>query len=185
MSLYLVICAALIAFGLGALPAANWSIKAVQVLAPKGGKKIQAFARTFADIMKGFLVVLLLTTVLDSEVAKISALGVFFGHIYPVLRRYSGGNGMGVLLGALTAFDPLIGLIALVSWTAGYYVFRLATQAAFSSAIATPLVAMIYDLDTHINVFVLFAISAFVFWRQREHLVNYLAGNEQVVYQRT
>ena len=182
MSVSVAIFVALIAYVLGALPVSRLFLGASGQALPRACcERMLSFAKAVLDIAKGFLIVLLLCVAFGHETALIAATAAFLGHIYPVFRDVSGGYGMGVLLGALVAFDPTIGLVALVTWTFGHYVFRFAGLAALSSAIATPLIVSVYGLSTKENTLVLFALSIFIFWRQREHLAYFIGQSEQVV----
>ena len=181
MSIFLAASIALTASVLGALPVSRWCVAQLVRTAPNVGGRTLSFIKTIADIGKGFIVVLALAMAFGHDAALFAAVGVFLGHTYPVFRGFSGGYGMGVLLGALVAFEPLIGLISLVGWTSGYYVFRFAGLAALTSALATPLVVAVYGLEKEGNILVFFAMSAFIFWRQREHFAKIVGRNEQVI----
>lgn len=136
--------------------------------------------KSFADIAKGYLVVSLAWSG-GPECARIAALFVFLGHTYPFFAMYTGRNGMSVLLGALLAFDPFIGACAFAAWVFGVYVFRFASLAALSSAVATPILVVLFAPARVADLMLLFGLAALVFWRQREHL-RFMGGRaEQVI----
>ena len=171
----------LLAYAMGAIPVARIISKIALTVTSNCCVRILAFARVFSDILKGYLLVTVVVSIHGPDCASFAALCGFLGHSYPLGRLLDGGNGMGVLLGALSAVEPTMGLIALGTWTFSFYIFRYASFAAFSSAIATPYLAVEAGLSSGLNLDILFAMSALIFWRQRGHLVKLAKGDEQMV----
>ncbi len=172
---------AIIAYLIGSLPFASLVTHTFAYITPRCGIRTMAFLRVVSDIFKGSAAVFFAGMLLGPEYLTLSAFCVFLGHTYPLARPLDGGYGMGVLLGAVIAVDPTIGLFALVAWTAAYYVFQFSSVAAFISALATPLVMAITDFQTDTNTNVLFAMAALVFWRQRDRLILLVRGEEEMV----
>lgn len=72
------------------------------------GKK--AFVLTFVcDALKGVAVVLVARWLEYSEVVQLFALfTVMLGHIFPVVHRFKGGQGVSTFIGGMLAFNPLV-----------------------------------------------------------------------------
>ncbi len=169
-----------LAYLLGAIPAARTLSSGLNSVLPSLDLRLFAFFRVLGDILKGAFAVYLSVYVLGPEVVVIVPFGVLLGHVYPPKNFNGGGNGMGVLLGALAAAHPNLGLVALASWTCAYYVFRHASQAAFVSTLATPAAVAFLSLETHIDFRMLAVLSALIFWKQRDDFVELIRGEQSL-----
>lgn len=78
------------------------------------GKK--AFVSTFlGDAMKGVVAVLLAKSLgLSESMQLISLLAAMLGHIFPVVAKFKGGEGISTFIGGMLAFNPFaVGLVVL------------------------------------------------------------------------
>lgn len=126
---------------------------------------IRNTSRFLLNVSKGLFVVAS-AGVLGSDDALLAAFFVTYGHNYPFWRGFRGGVGMGVLLGAMLALSPTLGLCALSAWLLTFYVFQRTTIAGLTTAITTPFVA--YILSLPFNALALCPMTALVLWRHRK-----------------
>ena len=174
-SITVVICAA---YFLGACPIDRAIASVLCTYCCVCGKRSDAFSRSVANILKGCAVVSL-SRVAGPEAPQIAALFVFLGHIVPVQKGFKGGNGMAILLGAMIALHPLLGLVALLSWLFTYFVFRYAALAAIVSAGVTSWFCAYIGVNVSLNLMLL--LTSIVLWRHRHSLVRLTEGTEEMV----
>lgn len=72
------------------------------------GKK--AFVVTFiCDALKGVAVVLVARWIGYNEIIQlVSLFAVMLGHIFPIVHRFKGGQGVSTFIGGMLAFNPLV-----------------------------------------------------------------------------
>ena len=174
-SITVVICAA---YFLGACPIDRAIASVLRAYCCVCGKRSDAFTRSVANILKGCAVVSI-SRLAGPEAPQIAVLFVFLGHIVPIHRGFKGGNGMAILLGAMIALHPLLGLVALFSWLLTYYVYPYAALAAIISASVTPFFCVYIGLNVSLNLLLL--LTSIVLWRQRHSLVRLTEGTEEKV----
>lgn len=174
-SITVVICAA---YFMGACPIDRAIASALGAYFGFDGKRSNAFSRSVVNILKSCAVVSI-SRLAGPEAPQIAVLFVFLGHIVPVQKGFKGGNGMAILLGAMIALHPLLGLFALFSWLFTYYVYRYAALAAIVSASVTPFFCIYVGLDVSPNLLLL--LTSIVLWRQRHSLVRLTEGTEEMI----
>ena len=179
--MFLLVCvlSAVCAYAVGSIPASRLSDKFVRNLSPHAGDGVLALMRVLVDIAKGFLAVTVFSKIAGQEYAQFGALFAYLGHLYPYCPSCRSGNGIGLLLGAMVALHPIVGLIALLAWLFTFYVYRYATLAALVAAVMTPVISSMIGLG--IEVHVLFIIAVMIFARLRLKLRLLLDGNEHIV----
>lgn len=175
LSVFLVICASYLA---GSAPIDRAIGLILRNYCPICGKRSDHFVRSVANILKGGLVVSLIGLVGHTE-AQIATIFVFLGHLYPIQHRLQGGNGMAILLGAMIGLNPLLGLLALLSWLFAYFVFRFSSLAAVMSAVATTMCNYYIGLDVSMSLMLL--LTTIVILRHRESLIRVAEGTEEMV----
>lgn len=156
---------AVMSYLVGSVPVARWLSGGVSS-SDAEGSRVAALEKVFIDMAKGAGVVWV-GHGLCTECAVVAAFGVYLGHNYPVFPGARGGNGLATLLGALVTLDPVLGLIALVSWKLAYFVYKNAAAAAMTSAGATALVSPWLQLTFSPTLLVV--LAALIFWRHRRH----------------
>ncbi len=179
--MFLLVCVlgAICAYAVGSIPASRLSDNFLGNLSPPAGDRMSAFVRVLADIAKGFAAVTVFSNIAGPEHAQFGALFAYLGHLYPYCPNCRSGNGIGLLLGAMVALHPIVGLIALLAWLFTFYVYRYATLAALVAAVMTPIISSMIGIG--IEVHVLFIIAAMIFARLRLKLRLLLDGNEHIV----
>lgn len=132
-------------------------------------QRVRALSRVLLNIVKG-LIVVEIGAIYGPSGAMVATFGVCIGHNYPIWSSFRGGTGLGTILGALIALDPLLGLHTLVAWITVYYVFTNNTAAAVSAASVAPLSAVF--LNGSVEPVALLPISALTFWRHRHQIAD-------------
>ena len=153
------------------------NIGATNVL--RAGSKPAAFLTVLLDGAKGGLAVVVARLVAGEDAAQFAALSAFIGHLFPIWLGFKGGKGVATLLGTLVALLPVLGLIALLSWLFGYFVFRYSSLSALLSAAVTPFVAYFQGHTSYLILLILMA--ALVWWRHRENIKRLFNGDEPMV----
>jgi glycerol-3-phosphate acyltransferase PlsY len=160
------------------------NIGATNVL--RTGKKWAAAATLFCDMGKGALTVGVANQYYGEAFAAMAAIGVFFGHLFPIWLRFRGGKGVATFIGVTFGLFWPIGFVTCASWLATAISLRVSSLAALVSAAFAPLCFLFwYDLDFwHAGQeMLLFAILEFffamtIFVTHRANIVRLIAGTE-------
>ena len=128
------------------------SIGATNVL--RTGRRELAAMTLLLDAAKGFVAVVLATTVLqqlfpstdslDNLIsttfsAYIAAIAVFIGHCFPVWLGFKGGKGVATMIGVLFALVWQVGLIFCVVWLIIAFTQRISSVSAITAAVTAPI----------------------------------------------
>ena len=167
------------AYAIASIPVGGWITSAIHHANLSFGPKTLALARVLLDIGKGAISIVIFCEVVGHQHAQYGALFAYVGHRFPICPKCQGGNGIGLLLGAMIALHPIIGLVALMSWLFTYYVYRYASMAALVSAAMTPIVASLVGLGIELHI--LFVIAGMIFVQQRGGLIRLMEGDEKMV----
>ena len=150
----------------------------------RSGKKAAAALTLLGDAAKGWLAVFLAIQFAPPDVhamlARLMALAVFIGHLFPVFLRFKGGKGVATALGVLLALNVWVGLGGLATWLLMALVFRLSSLAALIAAVATPIYAMLLGLPRE-WVLASGMLSLLLIWRHKSNIQNLLAGKESKI----
>lgn len=144
---------ALLAYVLGSVPAGivvTWAMRlpdprtigsqnigTTNVL--RTGSRLAAALTLIGDGGKGFLAVLLGSTLAGPGGAWLAGATVFIGHLFPVWLRFRGGKGVATFLGIALAFNFPAGLGACLAWLAVAAAFRFSSLSALVAAVVAPL----------------------------------------------
>ncbi|RJF91550.1 glycerol-3-phosphate 1-O-acyltransferase PlsY [Sphingomonas cavernae] len=161
-------------FGAGDLRAiGSGNIGATNVL--RTGRKGLAAATLLLDAAKGAIAVLIGAALVTGGGA-LAAVGVFFGHLYPVWLNFRGGKGVATLFGIAIAANWICGLIYAVIWIGALVITRTSSLGGMSAAIALPVVAAVIGRFDLVVLFLIFTLM--VLWKHRENIMRLLAGTE-------
>jgi glycerol-3-phosphate acyltransferase PlsY len=95
------------------------------------------------DIAKGFVPTAIARVLLaDARLTAVVALAAFFGHIFSVFLRFSGGKGVATGFGVFLALAPGAALLAAVVFAAVAVVTRYVSLASVLAAVSLPVVAV-------------------------------------------
>ena len=110
------------------------------------GKK--AFVATFlGDALKGALAVLAAKWLGLEMVFEVLALfAVVLGHIYPVIFKFRGGQGISAFIGGLLAFNPIVFALFVGIFLVLYSFIRSFTVAGLSAILLVPVIILSISL---------------------------------------
>ena len=110
------------------------------------GNKTAAFLTLLGDSLKGFIPVMLIMSIVESDVSMITNIAVsyfssFFillGHMFPIFLKFKGGKGVATSFGILFALDPRIGFSLLAIWLLVFIIFRVSATSALAAFFLLP-----------------------------------------------
>lgn len=180
-SVFILALSGLLAYCIGTLPIGRVVGAKVRVCCFSGREfsRAAALAKVLTDQLKGFLVVYLTCVYVGKDAAQVAAIAVYLGHVYPWIGVWQGSNGVGTLLGAVAALEPVMGLVALVTWLFTYFVFRLATLAMCMATVA-PIVVVATGTPND-SIAILATLAVLQLWRHRRRLRNLALDEEPMV----
>ena len=148
----------------------------------RSGNKAAAVFTLLGDACKGWLAVYLARKYgpefgLGTALIGFVALGVFFGHLYPVFLKFKGGKGVAPAAGVLLALDPLLGLATFGTWMFIAFTLRYSSLAALIAATASPIyAAMFWGTDGLVIVVGIIAMA--LVGKHWPNLQRLMAGSE-------
>jgi len=144
------------------------------------GKKEAALA-LIADILKGVLPVLFTVFVLEEIWIAATAVFVVLGHVFPIFTGFKGGKGVATSLGALIVIIPAGVTVSLIVWILVLIVFRYASLASISAAIALP--AICWGLTTPLAFTAAASINAvIIILKHTGNIKRLITGTENKVF---
>ena len=149
------------------------NIGATNVL--RTGKKGIAAATLLADILKGAFAALV-GTLFGPDIAVVSALGAFLGHLFPVWLKFKGGKGVATAIGIILALSWTSGLIAIIVWLITAILLRYSSLAALFAALVTPFAAWWLSTPQFTELFAL--ISVLIWLKHYSNISRLLTGRE-------
>lgn len=142
-----------------------------------GGKKA-AIITLAGDLLKGFIPVL--TGVIlgaDELMLALIAMATFLGHLYPVFFGFKGGKGVATAFGVILGLNLPVAVAVLIVWLSVYYLFKLSSLAALSTALVTPL--LFFYMDGSITYTIMSGIlSGMLILRHRSNIEKIIDGTE-------
>ena len=148
----------------------------------RSGNKKAAIVTLIGDLAKGWLAIFLAQTFgphfgLGSGTVTLVALGVFFGHLFPVFLKFRGGKGVATAAGVLLALDPWLGLAVLGVWILIAYTLRYSSLSALVAAATAPLIAfLLWGRDPQLAAVAIIAMALIA--KHWPNLQRLMAGNE-------
>jgi glycerol-3-phosphate acyltransferase PlsY len=139
------------------------------------GGKLPAVIVLLADVLKGWLPVVLASHWLDPVCLPNIALAAFLGHCYPVFFGFKGGKGVATAAGALLALSPVVWFFTLLTGVCIGYWRGYVSLASVVSAIVLPVYFHVF-FDA-----VPWAILVLVFvliWRHRQNVHRLIQNQE-------
>ena len=160
----------------------------------RSGNKKAAVLTLLFDALKGWLPVWWVLHVgqvwgLGAEVAALTGLAAFLGHLFPVFFRFQGGKGVATALGVLMGVNPWLGLATALTWIIVAVFFRYSSLAALVAAVFAPVYyALGGDVAWPLQapmLGLLIAMAVLLVWRHRENINRLLAGTESRLGRKT
>ncbi len=136
------------------------------------------------DVAKGVLAVWLALQVPASpmlpdgvRLEMLAAMLAVLGHMWPAYYRFQGGKGVATSAGVLVLLDITLLAMLLLTWLAGWLIYRRVAAASVAAGAAWPLYAVAMQLPWDFIAMSLILGAAVVF-RHRENLRNLRHGAE-------
>ena len=149
------------------------NIGATNVL--RTGRKGLAMFTLLLDMGKGAAAVLVAGAIAP-DYAPLAAIGVFFGHLYPVWLGFRGGKGVATMLGVALGLHWPCGVAFAVVWLLAALVTRYSSVGGMAGAVATSVSAAIWGQFGLTLLFL--GLALMVLWKHRGNLERLLAGTE-------
>ena len=144
------------------------------------------------DIGKGFLIVLSLTNILkffnyeNSFSIIIFGTLVILGHCWPIFYKFKGGKGVLTSLGVYFLVNPLLSMIALITFiiilTISKYV-SLGSMIGATVALIYVMISVLSSFGNSTSTDLLFTLFIFcvIFYRHKENIQRLLKGKESKI----
>jgi glycerol-3-phosphate acyltransferase PlsY len=161
------------------------SIGATNVL--RTGRKDLALITVLGDGGKGALAVLIgwLLTPHGGDPAPLMAIAggsAFFGHLYSVFLKFTGGKGVATFFGVMLAVAWPVGLLAGATWLAMAFLFRISSLAGLTTAAVAPLYVLalkgVSPLDPYPILLLAVFMAVLIFIKHHENIRRLLKGEE-------
>ena len=142
-----------------------------------GGKKA-AVITLFGDLLKGLIPVLIGRFFgADELTLSLIALAAFIGHLYPVFFGFKGGKGVATAFGVILGISLPVAVAILIVWLSVYYLFKISSLGALSTALIAPL--LFYYIDGSVIYTVMSGLlSAMLILRHKSNIEKLINGTE-------
>ncbi len=150
------------------------------------GNKLGALT-LLADILKGFFPVWLAGALTSSEaLVCATALAAFFGHLYPIYLKFSGGKGVATAVGVYFALAPWALLFGFVAFVLVLFAFRYVSLSSIAGAIAISLFMILSPVAyPRISVASAAIIAVMIVYRHKDNIRRLQTGQESRIGKRT
>jgi glycerol-3-phosphate acyltransferase PlsY len=196
MSLALLAVALLAAYLIGSIPSGLWIGRAARGVDVRevgsrrtGATNVQRSLGTplavtvlVADLLKGFLAVLLLRAVTGSDyLAVLGGIAAAVGHAWPVLAGFRGGRSVATGGGALLALSPAALAVTVVVMVAVIALTRFVSLGSIVAAVTAPVIAVLLQghvPQSHAAALMALAAGVLVLFRHADNLQRLRQGRE-------
>ncbi len=151
----------------------------------RSGSKAAALVTLLLDAMKGWLPVVLVRWFgqpygLEEGTVALVMFAAFAGHLYPIFFRFAGGKGVATAFGVWLGAQPLLMLVAGVTWLLTAWLFRYSSLASLVVALVVPLLYVFVPLwmVQPAQALSLVAMSGLLIWRHAENIRRLRQGTE-------
>ncbi|GJL76395.1 glycerol-3-phosphate 1-O-acyltransferase PlsY [Nitrosomonas sp.] len=154
----------------------------------RSGKKIAAVLTLLGDAGKGWLAIVLAQSFapawnMGDEAIAAVALAVFIGHVFPVFLHFHGGKGVATAVGVLLGLNPMLGLLAIVTWITVAAASRYSSLSALIAATLAPVYAY-FIFGFALNTLAVLLMASMLIWRHQANIANLIAGKESRIGQK-
>jgi glycerol-3-phosphate acyltransferase PlsY len=141
------------------------------------GRKSLAAATLLGDALKGTVAVVIVNQFYGQEMALVTGLGAFLGHLFPVWLKFKGGKGVATYLGILLGIYWPMGLIFAAIWIGMAFAFRYSSLSALTASLATPV--LLYFGFQRFQMAEMFLLLTVLLWiKHHENIGRLLRGQE-------
>lgn len=153
----------------------------------RSGNKKAAILTLLFDAIKGFVPVWLVQAFgpahgLGADVAALSGLAAFVGHLYPVFFGFVGGKGVATAVGVLVGVNGVLALATLLTFAIVVYFSRYVSLASMVAAVFAPVFYLFGDgvawQASAAEVLCLAVMAVLLVWRHSENINRLIAGTE-------
>jgi glycerol-3-phosphate acyltransferase PlsY len=153
----------------------------------RSGNKKAAILTLLFDAFKGFLPMWLVQTFgpahgLGADVAALSGLAAFLGHLYPVFFGFVGGKGVATAVGVVVGIHGGLALATLMTFAIVVYFSRYVSLASMVAAVFAPVFYLFGDgvawQASGAEVLSLAVMAVLLVWRHSENINRLMAGTE-------
>ena len=154
------------------------NIGATNVL--RTGRKDLALLTLICDVSKAGVAALIAQALFDNPIAGLVAgtAGVV-GHNFPIWLKFKGGKGVASTLGMMLATNPLVGVLACLTWLLVAVLFRYSSLSALTALAFSPIYAWVLggaDARVYALFYAFLALLSFV--RHKANILRLLNGTE-------
>ena len=137
------------------------------------------------DFLKGVFAVLIMKYLFadynnQAMVTVFTAAGVILGHNWPVFLNFKGGKGVASTLGLLFSINLLVGFIAALIMVVVILATRYVSLASILTALATPIVFLIFDDKKPYLVFAIL-LAILTIYKHKANVGRLLKGTESKI----
>lgn len=133
------------------------------------------------DAGKGLLAVLVIAPWLlqpFTPAAQLACgLSAVIGHNFPLFLQFKGGKGVATTIGVLLAAMPLVGGIYLLTWVAGFVIWRYVSVASLAAALTIPLAQLLLHHESP-RVLLGASLALLILVRHRANIARLVQGTE-------
>ena len=133
------------------------------------------------DLLKGFAPALLCFFLEDRLLGLIAGVAAMLGHIFPITRRMSGGNGVATLGGVAIALYPLVAVVGVCIWVPIMKFFRRASVGSLALIAIFPFGVLIRSGGSWWEFGIAGGASLIVLSRHSGNIGRLIRGEEQVI----
>ena len=162
------------------------NIGATNVL--RTGNKFLALMTLLLDIAKGYIPVML-TLIYFPQLAGLSALAAFLGHIFSIWLKFKGGKGIATYLGILFALSLQLSILFIFTWLVVSLIFKYSSLSSMFASLTVLVVNLLRDIaypilsimsDQNLNnkiyvidkTFLLFVFFILIIFTHRKNISN-------------
>ena len=171
------------------------NIGATNVL--RTGNKFLALMTLLLDIAKGYIPVML-TLIYFPQLAGLSALAAFLGHIFSIWLKFKGGKGIATYLGILFALSLQLSILFIFTWLVVSLIFKYSSLSSMFASLTVLVVNLLRDIaypilsimsDQNLNdktyaidkTFLLFVFFILIIFTHRKNISNLKNKTEQKI----
>ena len=128
------------------------------------------------DILKGYIPVMLLKN--TQFMPDLLIFFIFLGHLFPIWLKFNGGKGIAVIIGCLTAYNTIYGLIFIFTWL----IVAIISKYSSLSALFASSVVLLIIFHNHDSLFLtMLIIVIMIFLKHISNIKRLINGNESKI----
>ena len=144
-----------------------------------GGKKL-GILTLLCDFLKAFLPVLIVKIYCNTDYAILTALGAFFGHLFPIWLKFKGGKGVACGVAVAMALSFKLGIFVCAMWLSTAFITKYSSLSALIAFALLPLAAYLITFNTQI-VMVITVISLIILIKHKANILRLIKGEESKI----